>query len=887
MRARSAAFPAAALVTMTCAIAQAPEPSVTLRVNTQLVQVSVVVKDSHGNPVTDLKASDFELYDSGKKQEIRVFKIEDYRPAGAGQAAAAAAPTLPAVSALEAGMFSNRTPVEPGATNPPTIVVIDAGNTWDPEWMTWTDLVYARDELIKFLRQIHPEDRLGIYLTGADRFWILHEYTQNCADILQRLAAWKPNAAPEPGGTKALDVWSDFAMRITGVDARTAKAIHRGAFYTASPMGASALPAGSSPSGPSGQDQALTSAADRGAHLSEYNAPLAILGDVADHLAAVPGRKNVVWVSGKTFLPTQYFADLLQVLRPIIQDGVAVYTIDPGGLAPYAVDATYELSGAAKLAAAQDPTGRVARADIQLHFDQKRLLSLRLQDSLTRLAEATGGRVFFATNDINGAIRSAFDDSRVTYTLGFYPKDSSNDGSFHSIKVKVPGHEHMSLRYRDGYFEPAPPQQDPHLREVQMLHSVFSPVDATAIELSGSVSPIAGHECELKLHIGLASVSLSPEGGQWTGRLALAVYGRDDSGNAYESLSKTVDLKLQQDSYDNALKTGLPYARSFRLDPKATSLRVMVRDLGSGNIGTLTIPAPAAAALSLANANPVERELVNLANSPQGGNTKASASVPFFYEASGAARVNLAIEIPSPVLDPTERNGKVHAEMDVVGLAYKPEGDVAARFSETVKLDFDDRRQLDAFLQRPLRYEHQFEVSPGNYTFKLIFRTAKDRFGVVETPLAIDPLDPGRLALSAIALSGDVQPISQEAAQEETDAGRKPLTFRGNRITISGSNRLSRTGIAEAYFEIYEPAPSGDQDVHLTMRVHLLDAQNEQKWDSTDVDLSALAKSGDRAIPVAFKLPVAILPPGAYRAELTVRDSAGNRATRSVQFRTE
>jgi hypothetical protein len=40
-------------------------------------------------------------------------------------------------------------------------------------------------------------------------------------------------------------------------------------------------------------------------------------------------------------------------------------------------------------------------------------------------------------------------------------------------------------------------------------------------------------------------------------------------------------------------------------------------------------------------------------------------------------------------------------------------------------------------------------------------------------------------------------------------------------------------------------------------------------------------------IPVALKLPVAILPPGTYRAELTVTDSAGGQATRSIQFRTE
>lgn len=51
------------------------------------------------------------------------------------------------------------------------------------------------------------------------------------------------------------------------------------------------------------------------------------------------------------------------------------------------------------------------------------------------------------------------------------------------------------------------------------------------------------------------------------------------------------------------------------------------------------------------------------------------------------------------------------------------------------------------------------------------------------------------------------------------------------------------------------------------MHLRLLDAQsNEQKWDSGNVDLSALAKPGSRVIPVALKLPVATLPPGAYRA---------------------
>ncbi len=292
--------------------------------------------------------------------------------------------------------------------------------------------------------------------------------------------------------------------------------------------------------------------------------------------------------------------------------------------------------------------------------------------------------------------------------------------------------------------------------------------------------------------------------------------------------------------------------------------------------------------ITLASTNPLEAELENLAASPHAGNTAASASVPFFYEAGGVARVDLAVEIPTPGLDPTESNGKLSASMDVLGLAYNLGGGVAARFGDRVRFDFDNRQQFDNFVQHPLRYEHQFEIASGNYRFKLIFRTAKDRFGVVETPLVVDPVDAAQLSLSAIALSRDVQPISQDDAQEELDEGKKPLIFRGNQITIAGSDVLPKTGTAEAYFEIYEPPASGAEPVRLSMHLRLLDAQsNQQKWDSGDVDLSALVKSGSRVIPVALKLPVATLPPGTYRAELTVKDSAGGATARNVQFRTE
>jgi VWFA-related protein len=462
--------------------------------------------------------------------------------------------------------------------------------------MPWQDLVYAREQLIRFLRQVHPEDRLGIYLMGEDRFWVLHEYTQSCTDLLDRLASWKGNAGPEPVGAKYRDVWTEFAVRLAGVDAETARAIHRSQFWGVNAARSSALP-DNLQEAPGNQNGNLSQGgmiSVPGTYLvSDERSPLAVLWAVARHLAQVPGRKNVILISGKMFLPTESRQDQIQVLRAIVQTGVAIYTIDPGGLAPYDLDASFVIPSWVT-ANAPNPT-RAALEYIGRAYDWKRQLILYLQSSLTALAEATGGQVFVNTNDVLGAIRSSFDDSRVTYTLGFYPSASNDDGSFHPLKVKLPGRR-LTVRYRAGYFEPAAPARDPLRREAELRQAVWSPVDASAIELSGTASPATGsHDYELKLSIGLAAVSLQPDGDRWSGQIEVILVQRDNFGNEYEPLSQELGLKLKQESYDQAVRSGLPYDRSFRLNPKATSLRAVVRDLNSGNLGTLTIPLPASA----------------------------------------------------------------------------------------------------------------------------------------------------------------------------------------------------------------------------------------------------------------------------------------------------
>jgi hypothetical protein len=84
--------------------------------------------------------------------------------------------------------------------------------------------------------------------------------------------------------------------------------------------------------------------------------------------------------------------------------------------------------------------------------------------------------------------------------------------------------------------------------------------------------------------------------------------------------------------------------------------------------------------------------------------------VPFFYTSPNTARVNVAMEIKPDAIDFEKEKKKFHSEINVLGIAYRPDGTVGARFSDTVKLNLDNKKELEAFKEQPLHYENQFEV---------------------------------------------------------------------------------------------------------------------------------------------------------------------------------
>ncbi len=128
----------------------AQEPSLVLRSTTRLVQVNVVVQDKNGRPVANLKKEDFVLRDNGKTQEIRIFSVESkdqlYAPA----------------AQLPPNVFSNRLEQRSGAPANVTAILLDGLNT------KWGDQAVARQQIIRYLERLQPQDRVGLYTLGRE-----------------------------------------------------------------------------------------------------------------------------------------------------------------------------------------------------------------------------------------------------------------------------------------------------------------------------------------------------------------------------------------------------------------------------------------------------------------------------------------------------------------------------------------------------------------------------------------------------------------------------------------------------------------------------------------------------------------------------------------------
>ena len=552
----------------------------TFKATTRIVNVNLVVTDSHGNPITGLAKDDFELFDRGQPQTIRFFEaIDNVAP--------------PPAEPLPPDTYTNQPPTKRA---PPSVTALLV----DVQHTDWPAQVYSLYHLRVLLRKLHPDDRIAIYLFTDTQFKLLHDFTQDSSDVIAAIQRYdaQHSASQVQGAKLDRSDMSDLDRLLAGSNSKLSFSQWQAA------TGINVVPC---------EGGALQGTADPSAYRPRPpTVHLAtVLPDIARHLALASGRKSLIWIFGGTFRkldalsefmspsdfglqdllirrflgrsgswtsqprnqglkafllgsnPSRnsrnpalrdralqeiraglYSGDLVPLLVRLFNDnGIAVYPVGAEGLQTGGIaDAGPEdLDFKDPCAAQRDsrygvlaPTPDTAGEDMHGH--------------MMEIAKRTGGRAFYNRNDLETGIERALDDGHYSYEIAYYPDHNDWTGEWRKIEVKLKDPEKygqppsglaqevknvlvggygVHVLARGGYFALPEPRLAPTpLFDRRVLSKLLnSPSDATELPFLVRAVPLPDKEnpqIQLLLNLDAENLLVPQEGNHWRGNFELS-----------------------------------------------------------------------------------------------------------------------------------------------------------------------------------------------------------------------------------------------------------------------------------------------------------------------------------------------------------------------------
>ena len=504
-----------------------------IRTTTRLVQLNVVVLDNLRRPVGDLSQDDFEVFDNGREQKLSHFS------AVSASAARSAAPSL---------VLTNRPGQPSEAPGTVTIVLVDEVLAQDAQASYYrAALQSARLDVLKFLRTLPPGQQVALYALRLEGVVVIHDLTDDSAALLA--------AAKTIGG-------GQLKAKISPVGA---KPDTPGTFASATRLTARKT--------------------DLTEDLRRELVKEAFQG-IAQHLQGNPARKNIVWISPSFLsLVTGFDPALMAAERDaIIPIPGAMLPVpefaDPQGHYEQLRALARQMSTANISVYSMDSKGLVTGSAVNL-LGERSFVDL--------LASETGGRAFYGANGLDEPLREVVEEGRVAYLLGYYPGDSAWDDKYHRVEVKL-RRKGLSVLCRKGYLaadEPLPQNPNTVLRDAAkgMLER-----SGIGVILNVSSNPLEWFQQEVVLKLDTREMHFENKDGRWRAQIDVAFVQLAKDGRVLEGIKDHLELALYPDTYNETATQGWFYPKNLYVNPDAEKLRVVVRDLATGAVGSISVP---------------------------------------------------------------------------------------------------------------------------------------------------------------------------------------------------------------------------------------------------------------------------------------------------------
>jgi VWFA-related protein len=508
----------------------------TIKVTTQLVVETVVVKDNKGNPVEGLSAKDFTITEDGVPQTIRLCEHQELPEAPA-------APPAARSEREDVRIYNKlaRTRIAPEAT----------GNLrykdhrllalyFDMTAMPPSDQLRALDAAKKFIRtQATPADLVAILRYSGGSVDVLQDFTDDRNRLLSIIETLVVGEGQ--GNDETTD---DASSSDTGA-----------AF---------------------GQDDSEFNIFNTDRQLSALQTAAKMLGQLSE-------KKSLIYfASGLRLNGVDNQAQLRATVDAAIRAGVSFWPIDARGLVAQAPlgDATQGSPGGIGMY-----SGTSALA-VMTNFQ-------RSQDTLYSLAGDTGGKALLDYNDLTKGIVEAQHAVSSYYVLGYYTTNGAQDGKFRRIKISLNGDLSASLDYRQGYYAGkqfnkfTAADKERQLEDALMLEDPITEL-TIAMEIDYFQLNRAEYFVPIIVKIPGRELALAKRGGAQHTLIDFIgeIKDNDAGGRTITNVRDKVDIKLSDATASELAKRPIQYDTGFTLLPGKYTIKFLARDDETGRIGT-------------------------------------------------------------------------------------------------------------------------------------------------------------------------------------------------------------------------------------------------------------------------------------------------------------
>ncbi len=531
-----------------------PGTGPTLRVRVNLVLVPVVVRDDAGHAVGNLRAEDFHVFDSGKRQEIVGFAVER----AVEQPLATAGVTQPQdVSQAASGFHLFVAPQSFTAL------------FFDDLHLDFDSLSNVRHATLGYLSNAElSTERVGLFTSSGKTALDFTDDRTKLQDALNRV---RPQHLPGAGMKDCPEVSHYQADEIMNRN-------DQGALHVAVSDAIMFCGAGNEDDGGRMAVQAAKRALVDGDRQARYS--LNSLRDLVRRLAAVPGQRSVILAS-PGFLVTGGDADQASVIDLAIRSRVVISALDARGL--YATnalgDAGHRVGG---------PTTAVGRMMPNAASD------LAVEGVLSEIADETGGSFFHRSNDLEGGFLRVGGVPEYTYVLGFSPSNVKLDGKLHTLKVTLDGRKGLTVTARRAYFAPGQNASAEDATKREMQQALFSsgqthdlPVEMRVQTVKGD-APIA--RLTVQASVDLAQLPFRVLDGQKRNELTFVTAVFDRDGKYLDGNMRTLGVHWREVTSESEPQAGKAIEVSFLLKPGDYVIRLVARDAETQHLFAETTP---------------------------------------------------------------------------------------------------------------------------------------------------------------------------------------------------------------------------------------------------------------------------------------------------------